>query len=245
MTADRTLYKRTAALLPLKDFVNAKQRLAGVLAPHERRALFHAMVEDVLAALTAAKQLDHVLVISDDPAAHLLAQHFGVAFLAERDTGASGLNAVIDAGVARLVAEGFERVLIAHGDLPLLDSDDIDALLQQEGDGVWIAPDVADDGSNVMVCCPPQAIAFHYGAGSRAAHQAQAAANGISCSLWSSARMAIDIDYPQDLYRFIASEHYADTHAGKYLQQSPIVGRLQAMALAANGISVDSERASS
>ena len=36
------------ALLPLKDFVNAKKRLSGVLSAAERRRLFHVMVEDVL-----------------------------------------------------------------------------------------------------------------------------------------------------------------------------------------------------
>lgn len=254
MTRDKALHQplhqRTAALLPLKDFVNAKQRLSGVLAPHERRALFHAMVEDVLAALTAAKQIDHVLVISDDPAARLLAQHYGAGFISERDTGASGLNTVIEAGVAQLVAEDFERVLIAHGDLPLLGADEIDALLLQATSGIWIAPDVVNDGSNVMVCCPPQAIEFHYGRGSCAAHKAQAAAKGVSCTLWPSTRMALDIDYPEDLFRFVANERYAETAAGNYLQQSGLVSRLQAMTLAANTASaeqanIESERASS
>ncbi len=45
------------ALLPLKDLVQAKTRLGGVLASHERRALAQAMAEDVLAALTAAHSL--------------------------------------------------------------------------------------------------------------------------------------------------------------------------------------------
>ena len=35
------------AVLPLKDFVSAKQRLSGVLSATARRRLFHAMVEDV------------------------------------------------------------------------------------------------------------------------------------------------------------------------------------------------------
>jgi len=241
----KPFHKKTAALLPLKDFVNAKQRLAGALAPHERRALFHAMVEDVLAALTAAKNIDHVLVISDDPTAGLLAQHYGADFIAERDTGAVGLNAVIEAGVVRLAATGFSRVLIAHGDLPLLHADDIDALLQQARSGIWIAPDVANDGSNIMVCCPPQAIGFCYGAGSFAAHKAQAAARGIDCTVWPSARMAIDIDYPHDLFRLIATQHYVDTATGRYLQQSAIAARLQAMAAVANSASDESQRASS
>jgi len=245
MTLHKSFHKKTAALLPLKDFVNAKQRLSGVLAPHERRTLFHAMVEDVLAALTSAQHIDLVLVISDDPAARLLAQHFGAGFITERETRVTGLNAVVEVGVAQLVAEGYERVLIAHGDLPLLLADDIDALLQQATSGVCIAPDVARDGSNIMVCVPPQAIPFRYGAGSFAAHQAQAAARNINCTLWPSERMAIDIDYPDDLFRLIATAHYANTATGRYLQQSIIAGRLQAMVVAANASGEDFERASS
>ena len=58
----------TWALLPLKDLVRAKTRLAGLLAPSERRALAQAMVEDVLGALTACSQLEGVLLVTDDPA---------------------------------------------------------------------------------------------------------------------------------------------------------------------------------
>ena len=36
------------ALVPLKDLVEAKSRLSGLLRPTERRSLAQAMVEDVL-----------------------------------------------------------------------------------------------------------------------------------------------------------------------------------------------------
>ena len=39
------------ALVPLKDLVQAKSRLSGLLRPSERRALAQAMAEDVLAVL--------------------------------------------------------------------------------------------------------------------------------------------------------------------------------------------------
>lgn len=232
---------KTAALLPLKDFVNAKQRLAGVLAPHERHALFHAMVEDVLTALTTTQQIDRVLVISDDPGARLLAQQFGTDYVTERDTGVRGMNAVIEAGVARLIQAGYSRVLIAHGDLPLLNATELDALLHAAQHGIWIAPDVHNDGTNVMVCCPPQAIEFCYGAGSCAAHQAQALRRGVACTLWRSANMAVDIDYPDDLLRLVRSQQCSATFTGRYLQQSAIASRLLAMELAANSGSTSSD----
>ena len=41
------------AVVPVKDLDGAKQRLAGLLPPTQRRALAAAMLEDVLAALVA------------------------------------------------------------------------------------------------------------------------------------------------------------------------------------------------
>ena len=43
----------TVLAIPVKDLVNAKQRLIPLLAAEERRALATAMLEDVLAALLA------------------------------------------------------------------------------------------------------------------------------------------------------------------------------------------------
>ena len=75
------------AVLPLKDFGEAKQRLAGRLTPAERRAFFQAMVEDVLTVLTRCSSLSGVAVLSDDPTARLLASHYGVALWSEHDLG--------------------------------------------------------------------------------------------------------------------------------------------------------------
>src|SRR3546814_11499697 len=50
------------AVLPIKDMAAAKQRLSGALAPHERRGLFAAMAEDVLAALAAVDRFDGILL---------------------------------------------------------------------------------------------------------------------------------------------------------------------------------------
>ena len=74
----------TWAILPLKDLVQAKSRLSGVLAAHERRALVQAMVEDVFTALALAQCLEGVLVVSDAPSAEMLAQKYSVECVDER-----------------------------------------------------------------------------------------------------------------------------------------------------------------
>ena len=60
------------AAVPVKDLVNAKQRLVPALAVAERAALAAAMLEDVLTALAAAR-LDRVWVVTREPAVSALA----------------------------------------------------------------------------------------------------------------------------------------------------------------------------
>jgi len=58
----------TLAILPIKSFDEAKQRLEPELTPGPRRALAEAMFSDVLVALRRARAVDDILVVViDDP----------------------------------------------------------------------------------------------------------------------------------------------------------------------------------
>ena len=74
--------------VPVKDLVNAKQRLIPFLSPSERGDLARAMLEDVLDALARA-QVGPVLVVTRDPAVEALARRHGAGTLAGRPTAAT------------------------------------------------------------------------------------------------------------------------------------------------------------
>ena len=57
-----------AAIVPVKALDQAKRRLASLLSQEERRRLSLAMLEDVLRAVQAVPRIDHVAVVSPDPA---------------------------------------------------------------------------------------------------------------------------------------------------------------------------------
>src|SRR5207244_5285996 len=61
--------------VPVKDLVNAKQRLVRALSPAERMALARAMLHDVLRALAAAP-VDARWVITRDPEVAAIARDF-------------------------------------------------------------------------------------------------------------------------------------------------------------------------
>jgi 2-phospho-L-lactate guanylyltransferase len=220
------------ALLPLKDFVNAKQRLAGVLAPHERRCLFQAMVEDVLDELSGHPQIDRLLIVSDDPSAKLLAEHYSVDWWPESELGTSGLNEVVEASAKRLATQGVDSLLVIHGDLPLVRQQAVSNLLethrQQRLPAVTLAPDRHGSGSNALLLSPPNAIRFAYGHNSCGAHRQLAKEQGASFEVLPLACIACDIDQADDL-RLLLEQCRPGTQTYQYLHSSDIANRILAM----------------
>ena len=119
------------AVVPVKDLVDVKQRLAALLEPPERQALYLAMLTDVLHALAAARRLDEVLVVTRDAVASELARGLGMAVLSEPSN--DGHTAASTRGASALAARGAPGMLQIPGDLPLLGPDDIDHLVAAHG----------------------------------------------------------------------------------------------------------------
>lgn len=237
----------TWALLPLKDLVQAKTRLAGVLTPSERRALAQAMVEDVLTVLITVDELEGVLLVSDDPAAQMLARHYGVDLVEERQLGCRGLNEAVAAGVACLLERGVKDVMVLHTDLPLLAGTDIQAALEayaQTDTDLLIAPDGAGEGTNLMIFPagdPPQ---FQYGEGSCPAHQADAIARGQRVGLIHRANLQCDVDSAADVLEAWQGLRDAQqvTHSSRVLCEGEIARRLASMISdEAGAVSVESQ----
>lgn len=189
------------ALVPLKDLVQAKSRLAGLLRPSERRALAQAMVEDVLAVLSCHREINRVTLVSDDPGAGLLANTYGIDCWTESALGCSGLNAVIRQASARLLADDDEPLLVLHGDLPLLTGADISAVLrcQRQLAGLVIGCDLAGAGTNLLAFTRSSVPQFCFGIDSCAGHLASARRAGVPVQVLRRSGVALDVDDPGDM----------------------------------------------
>src|ERR671918_512996 len=108
---------RTLAILPVKGFGAAKQRLSDLLGQGSREALAQAMFSDVLASLRRAKGLDAIAVVTADPRAESAAGGARVQVL--RDHAQSGQSDATRIGIEHAVEAGFDRVLLVPGDTPL------------------------------------------------------------------------------------------------------------------------------
>jgi 2-phospho-L-lactate guanylyltransferase len=177
---------------------NAKTRLGDVLDPAERSALAVAMLTDVLRAASGAG-LTGTIAVLDPPE-----RPFGEATVIH-DSG-RGLDAAVASGVRAAVSAGARTAVVLAGDLPLLEPDDIRALVAaaERPRAVVVATDRHLTGTNALVLRPPDVIAPAFGPGSGARHLASAvAAVGGAARMVTPHRVALDIDTPDDLAELV------------------------------------------
>lgn len=194
----------TLAILPVKSFGAAKQRLAPALPGGPRQALAQAMLSDVLDSLGRISGLDEVVVVTADQEAGSAARNAGAQVV--EDTEQAGQSPAAEVGIRYAQARGFERILLVPGDTPLLDPGEVDALLQRtaaEQLGVVVVPDRHGEGTNALLLRPPDAIQPSFGPGSLARHVDAATAAGVVASVEQVPTLMLDIDTGDDLNELI------------------------------------------
>lgn len=191
------------AIVPVKRFAAAKQRLGAGFEEGRREALVEAMLRDVLAAIGAARRVDRVLVVTAEPAAAAIATDAGAEVVEEGPD--RGHSAAASLGVEAASAAGADCVVLLPGDCPLLSSQELDRLLSELPRGsVAIVPDRHDTGTNALVLSPPDAIPPAFGEGSRARHVEAARDAGVPHSVERLESLALDLDTPADLVALTA-----------------------------------------
>jgi len=180
--------RSVAVLLPVKAFHQAKLRLAPALDEAARAAL---AVEMATKVVDAAAPLP-VAVVCDDDAVAAWAATVGATVIWRPGR---GLNAAVTDGVEQLAADGFERVIVAHADLPHAR----DLTWVADFAGVTLVPDRHDDGTNVVSVPTDAGFRFAYGPASFARHVAEAGRLDLPLRVERSPRLGWDVDLPADL----------------------------------------------
>lgn len=189
----------TWALVPLKSSDRAKSRLAEILDPEQRAQLFYAMAERVIVALRASKGIDAVAVVTASREVAAFARTLGATpILQDSDV---GMSPALQSALRVLQPMQPARVLMVPGDLPLISSAAVDAVLTAADSdaSIVVVPDRRREGTNALLCAPPDALAPHFGGCSFERHLAAAKATGIATHIIEIEEFALDLDCPDDL----------------------------------------------
>jgi 2-phospho-L-lactate guanylyltransferase len=196
-----------AALLPVKGFRNAKQRLSPLLGSAARELFAESMFRDVLRAVRLARGLVGTFVVTGDDKVASIAAAAGAEVIRERAE--NGETRAVDFARLELKSAGSEAVLILPGDMPLVRATDIEQILAQVAEAVTapfalLVPSHDRLGTNALLLAPPDVIQLRFGYDSFTFHSAQVTAQGLPLRSCENEHIALDIDEPRDLERFLS-----------------------------------------
>jgi len=209
--------------VPVKDLVNAKQRLVAFLSPPERRDLARAMLEDVLEALAGAR-IGPVLVVTRDAEVEGLAARHGAGTLRE-ESNLGHTEAVAHAQRAAL-ARGAARFLTVPGDVPCVTPAELRTLSETPLDapGAVFVPSLSGFGTNAALLEPPDAMPLKFGEPSFDNHLVAARAAALRPLVLRLPGIGLDIDAPDDLGLLL--ERGPSTRSARLLVSLDVPARL-------------------
>ncbi len=195
---------KATAIIPVKRFARAKQRLLETLDRRQRAAVVKAMLADVLVAVSATQSVERLILITGESRAERIAmdraRRVKTPIEVMRDPNDNGHSEAATLGIIRALALGAECTALLPGDCPLLDPGELEAALARMRPGrVAVVPDRHGTGTNALLCSPPDAIAPGFGPDSRERHADRARRRGLEVVVEELESLALDLDTPDDL----------------------------------------------
>jgi 2-phospho-L-lactate/phosphoenolpyruvate guanylyltransferase len=210
----------TVVLVPVKLFSRAKQRLAPHCSQPARAALAEALCRDFFAVLRSVAA-ERILVVSAEPIALALARANDWEVIAETEQNSESDS--VDAASRLYAARGVRAVLRLPVDLPLVQPEDIDALLgaAEPAPSCIVVPSADSTGTNALLRVPPDLFPSRFGPGSFARHLEEAERASARVKIVRKARIATDVDEIDDL-RAIADRVAPDSALARWLEYNPL-----------------------
>lgn len=220
------------AVVPVKELEGAKQRLVPLLTPAQRSALAEVMVKEVLDAITGARRLAGIIVVTLDPTITAYATRLGARIVT--DGARDGHTGSVMGGARTLLRERLGGMITMPGDIPAVTAAEVDAVLaaHQAAPSFTIAPAHDELGSNAVVCSPPDSVPLRFGENSYFPHLDAARACDIEPTIVRQPGIAMDIDHPVDLAAFLRLPQSAGTRTLAYLEEAGVPQLLAAQKMA-------------
>lgn len=188
---------RIGAIVPVKTFSRAKTRLN--LPQDKKEAVCRIMLESVLQTLSQSEAIGKTVVVSRDETALGIGKKFGAEGIFDSEE--LGVNNAVKLADTHLLGENFDSTIVFPQDIPLIQVQDIDSLLDSRVRDrcVLVVPSRKFDGTNALFRMPLDVMETHYDEDSYRIHLATAEKRNAASALVLIRRIMLDVDDQSDL----------------------------------------------
>lgn len=189
--------QRVGAIVPVKTFSRAKTRLG--MSSEKTEKICKIMLESVLGTLSKSELIDRVVIVSKDETALGIGKTFDAVRIYDHEE--LGVNSAVKLADDYLSREGFDSTMVFPQDIPLIQVEDIDALLnfRIKNRCVLVVPSRKFDGTNALFRLPLDVMETHYDEDSYKIHLDTAEKRNAISSLILIRRIMLDVDDQSDL----------------------------------------------
>lgn len=188
---------RPWALIAVKPFSAAKQRLSSLLTSTQRVRFAQAMLHDVLGVLAHSTELAGIVAVASDPDAAMLVRLYGAVHCHDRFD--AGTNMAVRQGLSFLEENGGSGAIIVHADAPFLSADELTTAIRWLTKAcLVIVPASRDGGVNLLASRLPMPIEPCFGTDSLARHLAAAHIADVEPTILRLDGLGFDIDRADD-----------------------------------------------
>lgn len=188
---------RIGAIVPVKTFSRAKTRLN--LSSEKTEKICKIMLESVLNTLSQSEIIEKTIIVSKDETALGMGKKFGAMEIYDHEE--LGVNSAVKLADDYLLKENFDSTMVFPQDIPLIQAEDIKALLdfKIQNRCVLVVPSRKFDGTNALLRMPLDVMETHYDEDSYKIHLDTAEKRDAVSALVLIRRIMLDVDDQSDL----------------------------------------------
>ena len=188
---------KTAAIVPVKTFANAKTRLE---IPRQKiEELCLVMLEEIVHVLCISPHVDEVILVTKEQKAIELGKRYNATIII--DDKEQSVNSSIELADKYLLDNNFDASIVFPQDIPFIKTQDIDFMLKYKmhPNFAIIVPSRRFDGTNALMRMPIDLMQTHYDEDSYKIHMNTAKKYTRNVAMVFVKRIMWDIDNVEDL----------------------------------------------
>ena len=188
---------KTAVIIPVKTFSNAKTRLD--LPPQKIEDLCKVMLEEILQTVSISPQIDKVVMVTKEKKAIEIGEKFKTHTIIDENE--ESVNSAVALADKFLLENNFDASIVFPQDIPYIKTQDIDFMLNYKAPPNFaiIVPSRRFDGTNALVRMPIDLMETHYDEDSYKIHMNTAKEHTLNVAMVFVKRIMWDVDNKEDL----------------------------------------------